>query len=290
MSHIVEVRNLTKHYPGFALRDVSLDVPAGAITGIFGPSGAGKTTLTKIIANQLPAGSGSVLLFGRSYRDAEKEIKNRTGYVGEEPLFYPGATVAWTTNFLAPLFKQWDGARFARFLDQFGIDRRRRIRELSRGRKTLLSIAVALSHEADLLILDEPTAGLDMVIRRDVLDLLRDFVAEGERAVIISSHVTDALADVSDYVAILSDGELLLHTEKDELLSDWKRIHFKDGALDPGILETLTAVESRGFGNSGLTGRYREIGGRLTDAVQAGDVRVQNVGLDDVLIALVKGD
>lgn len=291
MTPIVHLSNLTKRYQGFVLDRITLDVPPGCITGVFGPSGAGKTTLMRLIAGQLrPDVGDGILVFGLDYRGHEREIKNRIGHVSEEQIFYPDQSVAWTEAFLASCYDRWDSRGFREMLVEFGIDRSKKVKHLSRGRKTLLGIAVAMSHGAELLLFDEPTAGLDMVIRRRVLGRLRDFVSEDGRGVIISSHTTDALGDVADYVAILNEGRLVLHDEKDGLLSRWKWVHFREGALAPSVVRRLSRVDSRQLGVSGLSSDFESIRGALEDGIRRGDIKISNASLDDVLIALVEGD
>ncbi len=289
MPPILEVKNLTKRYYDFTLNDISLDVGAGCITGIFGPSGAGKTTLIKLIADQLAATEGTVKVFGLGYGDHATQIKNRIGYVGEEQVFYKDKSVEWIARFVAHFYQRWDGSCFGRLLDEFKIARRKKIKQLSRGRKTLLALAIALSHEAELLLLDEPAAGLDLVIRREVLRMLREFVADEKRTVIVSSHITDGLADIVDYVTFLADGTLILDTEKDTLLADARWIHFKDKTLDPSLRETLCSCEHHQFGNRGLSRDFTTIKHQLEPGLAAGDIKVENASLDDILISMVKG-
>ena len=289
MSDVLTTVGLTKRYGRFVLDGISLAVPGGCITGVFGPSGAGKTTFAKLISNQMRPDAGSVRVFGLSYDEGEKEIKNRLGYVGEEQYFYREKSVGWTARFIASFYATWDWSRYEDLARTFGIEESLRVGKLSRGRRTLLSLAFALSHGADLLILDEPTAGLDLVLRREILGLLRDFVADEGRAVVLSSHVTDAVGDVADYVALLGRGKLLLHAEKDELLSNWKWIHFKEGALPEHIARSLHLAEGRALGRAGLTSDFPSLEPDLSEAMSAGDVRVTGATIDDVLVAALKG-
>lgn len=256
MNPILEARNLTKRYHDFTLREISLEIPCGCIVGFLGPTGAGKTTLMKLLAHQIPASSGSVQVFGMSYDEREKEIKNRIGYVPQEPSYYAERSVGFNARFAAPFFDRWDGGAFYRLLDEFKISREKTIKHLSRGQKTLLSIALALSHETDLLILDEPTAGLDIVLRRTILERLRQFAADGERTVVVASHITDGLEEIAEYVNFLDEGQLVFQSEKDELLARWKRIHYREGALSPDLVRQFTDVRVQPFGNSGLTGTF----------------------------------
>lgn len=290
MNHIVEIHNLKKVYKGFILDNITLNVPRGSIMGLIGPNGAGKTTTIKILMDMIQPQSGSVRIIGMDHRKNIKHIRNRVGYVGEEQYFYGDKTVAWTGKFVSGFFDNWDINTFQKLLTDFAISRTKKTKELSKGTKVKLSLAIALSHNPDLMILDEPTAGLDPVIRREVLELLRNFPEDGKKSVIISSHITDDITRIADYVAFLVEGKIVLSEPKDELLSKWKRIHYKDGALEDRIIDTLTNRKTHMFGNSGITNDYPALKETLADALAREEVKVENVDLDDVLIALVKGE
>lgn len=289
MNHIVEIDNLRKVYKGFVLDNISLNIPKGSIMGLIGPNGAGKTTTIKILMDMVQPQSGCVRIFGMDHRKNIKHIRNRVGYVGEEQYFYGDKTVAWTGKFVSGFFDNWNTNTFQKLLTDFAISRTKKTRELSKGMKVKLSLAIALSHQPELMILDEPTAGLDPVIRREVLELLRTFPGDGKKSVIISSHITDDITRIADYVAFLVEGEIALTETKDELLSKWKRIHYKDGALEDRVINTLTSRKSHMFGNSGVTNDYPALKEALAEAAAREEVKVENVDLDDVLISLVKG-
>lgn len=290
MNHIVEIDNLRKVYKGFTLDNISLNIPKGSIMGLIGPNGAGKTTTIKILMDMIQPQSGSVRIFGMDHGKNVKHIRNRVGYVGEEPYFYGDKTVAWTGKFVSSFFDNWDTNTFQKLLTDFAISRTKKTRELSKGTKVKLSLAIALSHKPELMILDEPTAGLDPVIRREVLELLRTFPEDDKKSVLISSHITDDITRIADYVAYLVEGRIVLSEAKDELLSKWKRIHYKDGALEQRIVNTLTSRKTHMFGNSGVTSDYPSLKDALRDGMAREEIKVENVDLDDVLIALVKGE
>lgn len=290
MNHIVEIDNLRKVYKGFTLDNISLNIPKDSILGLIGPNGAGKTTTIKILMDMIQPQSGSVRIFGMDHRKNIKHVRNRVGYVGEEQHFYGDKTVAWTGKFVSEFFDNWDTNMFQKLLTDFSISRTKKTKELSKGTKVKLSLAIALSHNPELMILDEPTAGLDPVIRREVLELLRTFPEDGNKSVIISSHITDDITRIADYVAFLIEGKIALSEPKDELLSRWKRIHYKDGALEDRISNTLTSQKAHMFGNSGITMDYPALKESLAEGLAREEIKVENVDLDDVLIALVKGE
>ncbi len=166
MDTVLEATDLTKHYEDFRLRGVSLAVRHGSIAGIFGPNAAGKSTLLRMLAGQTPVPAGTLRVLDQSFATAERDLKNRIGYVPQEPVFVENRTAEWHARFVAPYFTRWDGAGFYRLLEDFRVNPLKKVKLLSGGQKKLLSLALAFSHGAELLILDEPTAGLDLVHRR----------------------------------------------------------------------------------------------------------------------------
>lgn len=173
-------------------------------------------------------------------------------------------------------------------MTNFNISRTKKVSELSRGMRVKLALAIALSHHAELIILDEPTAGLDPIVRREVLDLMMRVTEDESRPVVLSSHVTDDITRISDYIAFMVDGKVRMHSEKDELLSNWKLIHYKSGVLDEEIISSFSHVQDHQFGSSGVTRNYLEIRDQLSEGMAAEDVKVENVSLDDILISLVE--
>jgi ABC-2 type transport system ATP-binding protein len=289
IENILELKNVQKRYKGFVLDGISLSLPQGYILGLIGPNGSGKTTTIKILMNMVKRNGGEVQVFGLDPQKSAKQIKNKVGYLGEEHHFYGNKTVAWTGKFVSTFYDSWDTNTFHSLLTNFEISRTKKTRELSKGMKVRFSLALALSHQPELLILDEPTAGLDPVIRREVLDLLQKKSKNEGKSVIISSHITDDIMRTADLVAFLIEGKIVLVSEMDELLSNWKRIHYKKGALGSEIVNSLTRRKDHAFGSSGVTDRYLKIKDSLVQGITEGVVKIENVNLDDILISLVKG-
>ena len=287
--NILELQSVQKRYRGFALDGISLSLPQGYILGLIGPNGAGKTTTIKILMNMVKRDGGNVQVFGLDPKKNAKQIKNKVGFLGEEQQFYGNKTVAWTGKFVSTFYDNWDTNTFQSLLSSFQISRTKKTSELSKGMKVRFSLALALSHHPELLILDEPTAGLDPVIRRNVLELLRKKSKNEGKSVIISSHITDDIMRTADLVAFLIEGKIVLTSEKDELLSNWKRIHYKKGVLGSSIEDSLKRRKDHAFGSSGVTDRYLEIKDSLAQGITEGVVKIESVNLDDILISLVKG-
>lgn len=290
MKSILEAHRLRKEYPEFVLDDIDWTVPAGYVMGLIGPNGAGKTTTIKLIMNLIESDGGQVKIFGLNNIQNEKKIKNKIGYVGEEQYFYDHKNAAWTGEFVSHFYDKWDGEKYQNLLEKFDIPPKKRIRKFSKGMKVKLSLAIALSHNPELIMLDEPTSGLDPIIRREVIDFLKAFTEENDKTVILSSHITDDISRIADYITYMINGRIVTVESKDALLSNWKKIHFTPESLDKSVVDKLENVESHMFGSSGLTKDYPAIQEDLARAIASGEVKVESVGLDDILIALVKGD
>jgi ABC-2 type transport system ATP-binding protein len=290
MEHILEINKLIKMYPEFILDEIDWNVPKGYVMGLIGPNGAGKTTTIKLIMNLIESDGGHVKVFGLDNIQNEKQIKNKIGYVGEEQYFYDHKSAEWTGEFVSHFYDKWDGEKYQSLLEQFEIPPKKRIRKFSKGMKVKLSLAIALSHNPELIILDEPTSGLDPIIRREVIDFLKTFTEENEKSVVLSSHITDDISRIADYITYMINGQIVMTESKDALLSNWKKIHFTPGSLDKFVVDKLDNVESHMFGSSGLTKNYPVIKDALAPGLASGDIKVESVGLDDILIALVKGD
>jgi ABC-2 type transport system ATP-binding protein len=288
MDNVIEIKELRKKYEEFVLDSISWIVPKGYIMGLIGPNGAGKTTTIKLIMNLIQPDGGDIRVFGLNHVKDEKEIKNRIGYVGEEQYFYDYRSATWTGKFVSHFYRQWDMEKYHSLLDQFELPKKKMIRKFSKGMKVKLSLAIALSHNPELIILDEPTAGLDPVIRRDVLDLLQTTTQDGSKTVLISSHITDDIARIADCITYMINGRIVQTADKDDLLGNWKKIHFTKGSLDQQTIDSLDRVEEHMFGSSGITKNYLAIKDKLEKGMASGDIKIESVGLDDILISLVK--
>lgn len=290
MNNALDISNLTKIYREFTLDRISFTLPEGMIMGMIGPNGAGKTTTIQLLLNMIRSDGGDVAVLGLDPRKKEKELKNRIGYVGEEQYFYQNRRVGWTGDFVSHFYDKWDHKLFKSLLERFEISSRKRIKELSRGMKVKFSFAIALSHNADLFILDEPTSGLDPIIRRELLDHLKRLSNEENKSVLFSSHITDDVARIADIITFMDRGKILISEEKDLLMARYKRIHFKNGALRDELKSHLTQVEKKMFATSAITANYPDMQSKLSNGQSAGDIKVENVNLDDILISLVNGD
>ena len=247
----LELRGLQKNYDGFTLGPLDLTLPAGAILGLIGENGAGKTTTIKLILDMIRRDGGTVTLSGKNNLESFPLGKEDVGVVLDEVSFSECLTAREVGNIMRGVYRSWDGAAYENFLKRFELPEKKRFKEFSLGMKKKLGIAVALSHHAKLLLLDEPTGGLDPVARDEVVDIFSEFTRDESHAVLISSHIVSDLEKLCDYIAFLHRGRLLLCEEKDRLYEEYGilRCSLDDfAALEPsavlGKRETPYGVEA----------------------------------------------
>jgi len=208
MNNILEINSVTKLFKGFKVDNISFALEKGCIMGFIGENGAGKTTTIKMILNAVEKSSGEIKMFGLDHITHEEEIKEKIGYVPADDYFTANSTLLKHVKALKLFYKKWDDTLFNALCASWKLPLNQKIFEYSKGMKTKAMLALALAHKPELLILDEPTAGLDPVARIEVLDILRDFVANGERAVFFSTHITTDLDKVADYITLIHEGKI----------------------------------------------------------------------------------
>lgn len=238
MTNILEVKELFKSYGDFELKNISFELPKGMILGFIGENGAGKTTTIKSILSIINDYKGEVKIFGLDAKKCEKDIKEDVGVVLDD-MFFPELLAPSDIDIIMKdVYKNWDSILYFKYLKDFSLPRDKQIKTFSKGMKKKLEIATALSHHPKLLILDEPTNGLDPVARVEVIDIFQDFIQNEECSILLSTHITSDLEHIADYITFISDGEILLSKTKDELLdkygivkcgeSDFKKINKHD--------------------------------------------------------------
>ena len=271
----LEIKCLNKSYPGFALDNLNLTLPQGCILGLIGENGAGKSTTIKLILDLIRPDSGSITILGTEHTRLSRED---IGVVLDEVGIPECLTASQVGKVMKNLFKNWDSRRFDELLTQFSIPDGKIFKEFSRGMKMKLGIAVAMSHGARLLILDEATSGLDPVVRDEVVTMLSEFTREEGHSILISSHIVSDLEKLCDYIAFLHKGKLMLCEEKDELLSRYGIVYCTHEQLP---LLSPTAVLHRKenpYGAEVLVQR---------DAVPA-DWKISPVSIEELFVFMVK--
>lgn len=213
----VEVKELTKKFKGFTLDHVSFSLPAGCIMGLVGENGAGKSTTLKLLLNMIQKDSGRITILGKDEKNIDK---NEIGVVFDECRFHESFTAKDINQVLKSIFQRWNEQQFFDYLNRFEVPSNKKLKEFSRGMKMKISIAAAVSHDAKLLLLDEPTSTLDPVVRDEMLDIFYDFISDEQHSIIISSHIVSDLEKVCDYIAFMHKGKMILCEEKDRLLQE----------------------------------------------------------------------
>lgn len=221
------LHGLIKRFPGFQLGPLDLVLEPGTVLALVGPNGSGKTTTLNCMAGLMIPDEGNTEVFGNPVRPAQTTYRTELGYVGEESGFFRRWNARRNLDFLARLQPDWSHDRASRLADRFALPLDKPFEKLSRGNQTKLALVAALAHDPRLLLLDEPTAGLDPVVRAEVLDVLWEITEDGEHAVIYSTHVLSDINRLADELAFLRDGEVVLRSGRDELSEGWRRISFR---------------------------------------------------------------
>jgi len=218
MTDALQIKGLTKHFKGFTLNSVSLTLPTGYIMGFVGQNGAGKTTTIRLIMNMAKRDAGQITVLGYDNIADELTVKQEVAVVFDDLTMVDLWKIRDVEKALSSFYTRWDSATYHKYLHRFELPLDRKIADLSRGMKLKLSMAVALSHDARLLILDEPTSGIDPVAREELLDILHEYIESGDRSVFFSTHITSDLAKVADYITVIHNGNIFYSGTKDGLM------------------------------------------------------------------------
>lgn len=273
MINAIEISNLCKEYSGFALNNVSFNVPQGLCCGFVGPNGAGKTTTLKAMLGMVHRTKGDISLLGRPISDVS--IKEELGVMFDQPYFQEDWTPLDIERGIKPFYARWDENEFCKYLSRFDLDPKKKFKEFSRGMKMRLAMAVHLSHDAKLLLLDEPTGGLDPVARDEILDIMREYLVKNERTILFSTHITSDLERIADTIVYISHGEIAFCGEKDELTSKYCIV--RGGRLPDDKKKHSIGIREHSNGYECLID-VTHIGGLPSDAI------VEHATIDDVVI------
>lgn len=274
----LEIRSLTKTYPGFCLDNLNLTLPCGCILGLIGENGAGKTTTIKLILDMLRRDSGTVTILGRDNQDNLSLTKEDIGVVMDSIGLPEWLNARQIGKIMARIFARWDGEYYANLVESLGLPWDKKFKDFSRGMKMKLGIAVAMSHQPKLLLLDEPTGGLDPVARDQVVELFLDFTRQEDHAILISSHIVSDLEKLCDYIAFLHKGKLLLMEEKDRLLEEYGLLHCTAEQLKELDPEAVKSKKVTPYGAEALV---------LRDGVPEG-WNLSPVSIEELFVYMVK--
>lgn len=276
----LEIRNLTKSYGDFKLDNLSLTLPSGCVMGLVGENGAGKSTAIKLILDIVHKESGTVTILGKDNQDNISLTKEDVGVVLDEVGIDGCLKTKQVGKIMKYTYKNWNSDEYNRLVEKLSIPTNKPFKEFSRGMKMKLGIAVAMSHGAKLLILDEATSGLDPVVRDEIIDMFIDFTRDETHSILISSHIVSDLEKLCDYIAFLHKGKLLLCEEKDMLLSKYGIAHCSTQQLDKLPKEAIKYSGTTAYGAQALV---------LRDYV-SDDIDVSPISIEELFVLMVKED
>lgn len=277
MKNKIEIKNLTKHYGGFTLDNVSFSVPRGSVVGLIGENGAGKSTIIKSLLGVINTDGGEILFDGVPLGRLGKNERQLTGVVLDDVSLPSAVNLRELNTVMKNMFSRWDEQTFFALTERFRLPRDKKTGEFSKGMKMKTAIAAALSHGAETLILDEPTSGLDPVARDEILDILYDFMQNSGHAVLISSHITSDLEKLCDYVVFIHGGKVAVSGEKDALLEEYAVYGGNISDLDPAA---VVRVRRRNYGADALVKR----------SMIPPSFGTEKTTLEDIMLFFVKGE
>lgn len=279
---VLQVKEIHKQYPQFLLDKINFELPEGAIMGLIGENGAGKSTTMRIILGMAQADSGSVSIFG--HEGVTEQDRAQIGVVFDELPFNQTLFVSHLGKVMQGIYPNWDQQAYEEYLARFRLPGKKELKDFSRGMKMKLSLAVAMSHHARLLILDEPTSGLDPVVRAEILDLFLEFISDGKRSILVSSHMTGDLERIADYITLIHQGRVMLSKNKDELIYGYgiaRADRQTLAAVDSSLVE---AIQDGPYGSQAL------INDRVRFEREYPDILLDRLNLDEMMVMLCRNE
>ena len=278
-NYAIEIKNLVKKFDGFTLGPIDLSIPKGAIVGYIGQNGAGKSTSIKLLLGLLKKDLGEIKILGYDNPNSI-ELKDKIGVVFDDLLVPEEMTLIDLEKFCSRVYSKWDRDFFYQLKKKFNLSEKQVVKSYSRGMRMKLSMAVALSHNAEILILDEATSGLDPIVREEILDFLLDFMQDENHTILISSHILSDLEKVADYIAFINDGKVLFVEAKDELKENYGICTLSNEEVQTLDKKAIIGRRIHSFGQDLLVKR---------NLVPDG-IRLQKPSIEDIMIYFVKGD
>ena len=280
----VEVRNLSKNLNGFILNIDKLDIKKGFITGFIGPNGSGKTTTIKLIMNMLNKDNGTIKVFDKEYKIDDLSIKEVIGYVGDISGYMKEAKLKDIKKNIALFYKDWDENLYKYYLNKFDINEKKVYKELSKGQQKKFELIMALCHHPKLIIMDEPTANLDPIVRNEFIEVLQEHIEKDGVTVFYSTHITSDLDKVGDYLVFIYNGEIILNGDKESILESHRIIRGSKELLDDDTKKAFVSYKENSFGFDGLTSDYK-----IAYEIFGEEVVYDKVNLEDILMYYTRG-
>lgn len=283
MNNAIEIQKLCKSYKDFSLNNISFSLPTGYIMGFVGQNGAGKTTTIRLILNMINRESGEIKIFGLDNVQDDQKIKQDIAVVFDDIYFVDSWKVREVERALKGFYSNWSSKLFNQYVSNFHLPMDKKVKELSRGMKMKLMLAVAMSHEAKLLILDEPTSGLDPVARDELLEILSKYIADGDKSILFSTHITSDLEKIADYITLIDNGRIFYTGTKDGLLENFFIVKGGPDDLTEPLRAKIIGLAENKAGFSGL------IPASETKHLSK-EIVLETPTIDEILVYISKGD
>ncbi len=281
MENAVEIRGLSKRLGDFSMDRLDLTIPTGYVVGLIGENGAGKTTLIKCITGANIPDAGEIRLFGQPFAEADR---SRIGVVFDECKFMANFDGRHLSKLMSMLFERWDGKVFEDMMSEYGIPMDKRVKEYSRGMRMKVQVAVAMAHSPDMIIMDEPTAGMDPAARDEFLDQVRGYMMDEGHTAIISSHITSDLERIADYIVFMHAGRIVMSGAKDDILDSYGIAKGGESAISALDRDDVVSIRRDGYSVSALVRDKHGVREAFPELV------VDDASLEDILIMTVRGE
>ena len=284
MENVLEIKNLSKKYENFALKNITFSLPEGMIMGFIGENGAGKTTTIKAILDIIKSYSGEIRIFGLDNRTYDKKIKEDIGVVLDDMFFPEILTPNDINSAMQGIYKNWDMKLFYNYLKEFSLLPNKPIKTFSKGMRKKLEIITALAHHPKLLLLDEPTSGLDPVARAEVLEIFQSVLEKENCSILLSSHITADLEHIADYITFINDGEILLSKTTNELLEKYGIVKCTEKEFQTIDKKDYLKYRKLKYEYEVLVEDKNAFKAKYDIAI------VDKITLDDLMVIMIKGD
>lgn len=269
--NVIEVKDVSLQSSAFSINNLSFSIPQGFVTGFIGANGAGKTTIIRMIMDIIEPNHGHISIFGEQIANKPKWIKNKIGFVYSEVYFNQQWTAKKLEKMVSPFYTDWDSQAFKNYLEKFNLPFNEKIKHFSTGMKMKLSLALALSHHAELFILDEPTAGLDPIVRNEVLEILQSELLDEHKTLFISTHIISDLEKIADYLVHIKDGEVIMQGFRHQLQEQYSIVQGDNQDLDEELNRLFLYKEVKSTGFVGFTKQaqvFKELFGKKVNIKQ----------------------
>lgn len=282
MNNVIEVSGLNKNYQDFSLKDVSFAVPEGCIAGFIGLNGSGKTTTIRSMLGLAPKDAGNVYMLGKSFDSDEKYIKDRIGVVFDEGYLYESLKMCDMKSIVASAYSRWDDDAYHNLMQRFSLNENQQISTISKGMKMKFALTLALSHNAELLIMDEPTSGLDPLVRRELMDILNDFMKQGGKGVFYSTHITSDLDKFADIIVFINKGKIVFVRDKDELMESFAIVKGDKSLLNSENRKLIMNLKETDYGFHGVSQQVSLLQKSIPSIV------TEKANIEDIMLAHVE--